>query len=75
MAQLIVPKGNKHMSVRINIYHPGALDKPYSSKYHTGITNPFKCLKCQHLRKKMNEAASTFPDGLSKVLWMRKQIT
>lgn len=75
MTQLIVPMGIKHMSVYVNIYHPGTLDKPYSSKYHTDITISFKCLKCQHLRKKMNEAASTFLDRLSKVLWMREQIT
>lgn len=75
MAQLIMPKGKKHMSVYVNIYHSGALDEPYSSKYPTHITIPFKCLKCQHLRKKMNEAVSSFLDRLSKVLWMRKQIS
>lgn len=75
MAQLTALMGIKEIYVRINTYHPSTLDKSYSSKYHAGTTVPFKHLKCQHLRKKMNEVASTLLDRLSKALWMRKQIT
>lgn len=63
MAQFRVAKGIKHMYVHIHIYKhiPSRynLDKSLPS-YYTGISIPFKHLKFEQLRKKMNEVASTF---------------
>lgn len=55
-------KGIEQMYVHIHVYHPGTLDKSYSSKYHAGITVPFKHLKCQ-LSEKENERSCFYVSG------------